>query len=64
VSQLDLFLDWAMNFRNDESVSRDEIHYEASEDLIQLFEEEFEDADALKIALDGLFQARVDNQLD
>ena len=53
-----------MNFQNDESVSRDEIHYEASEDLIQLFEEEFEDADALKIALDGLFQARVDNQLD
>ena len=64
MSQLDLFLDWAMNFQNDESVSRDEIHYYASEDLTQLFEDEFENADALKIALDGLFQARVGNQLD
>ena len=53
-----------MNFKNDESVSRYEIHHEASEDLIKLFEEEFEDLDSLKIALDGLFQARVDNELE
>ena len=50
-----------MNFRY-ESESRD-THYEASEDLMQLFDEEFEDVDSLKIALDGLFEARVDNQL-
>ena len=53
-----------MNFQNDESVSRDEFHYEASEDLTQLFKEEFEDLDSLRIALDGLFQARVDNELE
>ena len=53
-----------MNFQNDESVSRDEFHYEASEDLTQLFEEKFEDLDSLRIALDGLFQARVDNELE
>lgn len=58
------FLDWAMNFRYDESKAHIMIHYSASEDLSQLFQGEFEDVAALKIGLEELFQARVDNQLD
>ena len=40
------------------------IWYPAGLDLIQMFESEFEDVDALKNALDELFQARVDNHLE
>jgi len=44
-----------MNFHHDESVPHIEIWYMAGPDLIELFDSEFEDVDALKIGLDVLF---------